>query len=223
MPDARIRAPWIAAALAAGDAVSWPRAAEASRRPTRPAARSSSRSAAAPATSSRTPGTKGVQGPNLDLAFKQSVADGLGRSTIAGRGQEADRPAPGQSDAGRPGRGRRRGRGGGLRGERDREEGLRRRPAGPSGTAKADAKNTVADPDRPERPARVPVQERRGEGRQGHDRVAERLLGAARHRARGRARGRRRPGRQDLDDHREPEARQARRSTAASPATSRPG
>jgi plastocyanin len=27
--------------------------------------------------------TKGVQGPNLDLAFKQSVADGLGRSTIA--------------------------------------------------------------------------------------------------------------------------------------------
>jgi plastocyanin len=29
-------------------------------------------------------GTKGVQGPNLDLAFKQSIADGLGRSTIAG-------------------------------------------------------------------------------------------------------------------------------------------
>jgi plastocyanin len=29
-------------------------------------------------------GTKGVQGPNLDLAFKQSVADGLGRSTIKG-------------------------------------------------------------------------------------------------------------------------------------------
>ena len=27
-------------------------------------------------------GTKGVQGPNLDLAFKQSVADGLGRSTV---------------------------------------------------------------------------------------------------------------------------------------------
>ena len=27
--------------------------------------------------------TKGVQGPNLDLAFKQSIADGLGRSTIA--------------------------------------------------------------------------------------------------------------------------------------------
>jgi plastocyanin len=29
-------------------------------------------------------GTKGVQGPNLDYAFKQSVADGVGRSTIAG-------------------------------------------------------------------------------------------------------------------------------------------
>jgi plastocyanin len=29
-------------------------------------------------------GTKGVQGPNLDLAFKQSIADGLGRSTIKG-------------------------------------------------------------------------------------------------------------------------------------------
>ena len=29
-------------------------------------------------------GTKGVQGPNLDLAFKQSLADGLGRSTVKG-------------------------------------------------------------------------------------------------------------------------------------------
>jgi plastocyanin len=29
-------------------------------------------------------GTKGVQGPNLDLAFKKSVEDGLGRSTIKG-------------------------------------------------------------------------------------------------------------------------------------------
>jgi mono/diheme cytochrome c family protein len=27
-------------------------------------------------------GTKGIQGPNLDLAFKESVNDGLGRSTI---------------------------------------------------------------------------------------------------------------------------------------------
>jgi plastocyanin len=29
-------------------------------------------------------GTKGVQGPNLDLAFQKSVEDGLGRSTIEG-------------------------------------------------------------------------------------------------------------------------------------------
>jgi mono/diheme cytochrome c family protein len=29
-------------------------------------------------------GTKGVQGPNLDLAFIQSIRDGLGRSTIEG-------------------------------------------------------------------------------------------------------------------------------------------
>jgi plastocyanin len=29
-------------------------------------------------------GTKGVQGPNLDFAFKESIADGLGRSTIEG-------------------------------------------------------------------------------------------------------------------------------------------
>jgi plastocyanin len=29
-------------------------------------------------------GTKGVQGPNLDLAFKEDVANGLGRSTIEG-------------------------------------------------------------------------------------------------------------------------------------------
>jgi plastocyanin len=29
-------------------------------------------------------GTKGVQGPNLDLAFKKSIEDGLGRSTIKG-------------------------------------------------------------------------------------------------------------------------------------------
>jgi mono/diheme cytochrome c family protein len=29
-------------------------------------------------------GTKGVQGPNLDLAFKKSIEDGLGRSTIEG-------------------------------------------------------------------------------------------------------------------------------------------
>src|ERR1041384_334582 len=29
-------------------------------------------------------GTKGVQGPNLDLAFQKSIQDGLGRSTVKG-------------------------------------------------------------------------------------------------------------------------------------------
>ena len=29
-------------------------------------------------------GTKGVQGPNLDLAFQQSIRDGLGRSAVEG-------------------------------------------------------------------------------------------------------------------------------------------
>ena len=79
------------------------------------------------------------------------------------------------------------------------------------------------DPDRPDRPARLQVQERRGEGRQGDARVQERLLGAAQHRDQGRPRGPGRPGRQDLEDHGEPEGRQATRSTAACPATSRPG
>lgn len=89
--------------------------------------------------------TKGVQGPNLDLAFKQSVADGLGRSTIAGvvRNQ-IDLPMGNQMPA-------------------DLYEGQDARdvaeyvasaigkPAeggagGPSGTAKADAKNVVSIP-----------------------------------------------------------------------------
>ena len=90
-------------------------------------------------------GTKGVQGPNLDLAFKQSVADGLGRSTIEGvvkkqialpqgsqmpadlvEGKDADAVAAYVASAiGKKGSG-----GGG----------------GPSGTAKADAKNTLQIP-----------------------------------------------------------------------------
>ena len=61
-----------------------PQAAEASRRPTLPAARSCSRSSCGACHILQNASTKGVQGPNLDLAFKQSVADGLGRSTIEG-------------------------------------------------------------------------------------------------------------------------------------------
>jgi uncharacterized cupredoxin-like copper-binding protein len=91
-------------------------------------------------------GTKGVQGPNLDLAFKQSVADGIGRNTIAGvvekqidvpQGREMPADLVKGKDAvavgayvasaiGKPAEG---GAGG-----------------GPTGTAKADAKNVVSIP-----------------------------------------------------------------------------
>jgi plastocyanin len=93
-------------------------------------------------------GTKGVQGPNLDLAFKESVDNGLGRSTIAGvvrnqidlpmgsqmpadlyEGQDARDVAAYVAEAiGKPAEG------GG---------------AGPSGTAQADAKNVVSIPTDP--------------------------------------------------------------------------
>ena len=89
--------------------------------------------------------TKGVQGPNLDLAFKQSVADGLGRSTIAGvvenqidlpqgnqmpadlyKGQDARDVSAYVAEAiGKPAEGG---------------------ASGPSGTAEADAKNVVSIP-----------------------------------------------------------------------------
>ena len=89
--------------------------------------------------------TKGVQGPNLDLAFKQSVEDGLGRSTIAGvvknqidlpmgnqmpadifEGQDAvDVSEYVASAIGKPAEGG---------------------AAGPSGTAKANAQNVVSIP-----------------------------------------------------------------------------
>jgi mono/diheme cytochrome c family protein len=89
--------------------------------------------------------TKGVQGPNLDLAFKQSVADGLGRSTIAGVvEQQIDLPMGNQMPADL------------LEGQDARDvaeyvasaigkpaEGA---AAGPSGTARADARNVVSIP-----------------------------------------------------------------------------
>ena len=90
-------------------------------------------------------GTKGVQGPNLDLAFKQSLADGLGRTTIEEvvrkqislpqgsqmpadlvEGQDADAVAA--YVAGAIGK---KGSGG---------------AGGPSGTAKADAQNSLQIP-----------------------------------------------------------------------------
>jgi plastocyanin len=93
-------------------------------------------------------GTKGVQGPNLDLAFKQSIEDGLGRSTIEGvvekqigfpqggrmpanlvKGKDRESVAAYVADAiGKPG--------GASAG-------------GPSGTAKANAQNVVDIPTDP--------------------------------------------------------------------------
>jgi mono/diheme cytochrome c family protein len=91
-------------------------------------------------------GTKGTQGPNLDLAFKESVANGIGRSTIEGvvrqqikvpqggvmpaklvTGKSADDVAAYVADA--------IGKKGGVS-----------TSAGPSGTAKANAKNVVEIP-----------------------------------------------------------------------------
>jgi plastocyanin len=93
-------------------------------------------------------GTKGVQGPNLDLAFKESLADGLGRSTIEGvvakqigfpqgglmpanlvKGEDREAVAAYVANA----IGKKGGAGG----------------AGPSGTAKANAQNVVDIPTDP--------------------------------------------------------------------------
>jgi plastocyanin len=93
-------------------------------------------------------GTKGVQGPNLDLAFKESLADGLGRSTVKGvvekqiafpqggvmpanlvKGGDAEAVAAYVADS--------IGKKGGASG------------GGPSGTAKANAQNVVDIPTDP--------------------------------------------------------------------------
>jgi len=91
-------------------------------------------------------GTKGVQGPNLDLAFAAAVRDGLGRSTIEGvvrkqiqlpmgpempadlvTGEDADAVAAYVADA-------------------IGKEGSADSGGEPSGTAKADGQNTVQIP-----------------------------------------------------------------------------
>jgi plastocyanin len=93
-------------------------------------------------------GTKGVQGPNLDLAFKESLADGLGRTTVKGvvekqiafpqggvmpaklvKGGDAEAVAAYVADS--------IGKKGGATG------------GGPSGTAKANAQNVVDIPTDP--------------------------------------------------------------------------
>ena len=83
MPRSRVRAPWIAAALAAGTMFL---AAGCGRDEPPDLARGkelfTQRCGACHILGDAD--TRGVQGPNLDHAFQQAVADGLGRSTIEG-------------------------------------------------------------------------------------------------------------------------------------------
>jgi mono/diheme cytochrome c family protein len=145
MRDARIRAPWIAAALAAGTlflGVGCGR----EEKPDVARGKELFTQRCGACHILENAGTKGVQGPNLDLAFKQSIADGLGRSTVEGvvkkqidipmggqmpadlvEGADADAVAAYVASAiGKKGSG-----GGG---------------GGPAGTAKADAQNTLQIP-----------------------------------------------------------------------------
>jgi uncharacterized cupredoxin-like copper-binding protein len=144
MPDARIRALWIAATLAAATlAATGCGETAANGDPVRGKELFTQRCGACHILQNA--GTKGVQGPNLDLAFKQSIADGLGRSTIQGvvrkqielpqggqmppnlvKGKDADDVAAYVASAiGKKGSAA---------------------TGGPSGTAKADASNTVQIP-----------------------------------------------------------------------------
>jgi mono/diheme cytochrome c family protein len=144
MPDVRIRPPRIAAALAIGT-LFLAAGCGGSEKPDPARGKELFTQRCGACHILENAGTKGVQGPNLDLAFKQSVADGLGRSTIEGvvkkqialpqgsqmpadlvEGKDADAVAAYVASAiGK------KGSGGG---------------AGPSGTAKADAKNTLQIP-----------------------------------------------------------------------------
>jgi plastocyanin len=94
-------------------------------------------------------GTKGVVGPNLDLAFKKSIEDGLGRSTVRGVVEkQIQLPQGGQMPAN-------------LVKGKDKvavatyvanaigKKGTGAAGAGPSGTAKANAQNVVDIPTDP--------------------------------------------------------------------------
>jgi len=83
MPDVRIRAPWLAAALATGSLL-LAAGCGGSEEPDPARGKELFTQRCGACHILQNAGTKGVQGPNLDLAFKQSLADGLGRSTIEG-------------------------------------------------------------------------------------------------------------------------------------------
>jgi mono/diheme cytochrome c family protein len=146
MPDVRIRAPWIAAALAAGT-LSLAAGCGGDSQPDVDRGKELFTQRCGACHILENAGTKGVQGPNLDLAFKQSIADGLGRSTVEGvvrkqialpMGRQmpanlvegADADAVAAYVAGAIGK---KGSGGGGGG-------------GPSGTARADGQNTLQIP-----------------------------------------------------------------------------
>jgi mono/diheme cytochrome c family protein len=147
MPDVRNRARWVAAALATGTLLLAAGCGGSEKPdPARGKELFTQRCGACHILANA--GTKGVQGPNLDLAFQQSVADGLGRSSIEGvvrkqialpqgsqmpadlvEGKDADAVAAYVASA----IGKKASGGGG----------------GPSGTAKADSQNTVQIPTDP--------------------------------------------------------------------------
>ena len=126
MPDVRIRPPRIAAALAIGT-LFLAAGCGGSEKPDPARGKELFTQRCGACHILENAGTKGVQGPNLDLAFKQSVADGLGRSTIEGVVRKQIALPQGDQMPAESGRGQGRRRGGCLRGERDRKEGLRRR------------------------------------------------------------------------------------------------
>jgi uncharacterized cupredoxin-like copper-binding protein len=145
MPDPRIRASWIAAALAAGMLFAGAGCGEVAEKGDTARGKELFTQKCGACHILENAGTKGVQGPNLDLAFKESIADGLGRSTIRGvvrkqielpqggqmpanlvAGADADAVAAYVASAiGKKGTGA---------------------TAGPSGSAKADSSNTVEIP-----------------------------------------------------------------------------
>jgi len=148
MPDLRIRAPWIAGALAAGSLLLASGCGEVAKNGDVARGKELFTQRCGACHILENAGTKGVQGPNLDLAFKQSLEDGLGASTIRGvvrkqialpqggqmpanlvKGADADAVAAYVASAiGKKGSGG---------------------PSGPSGTAKADSSNTVEIPTDP--------------------------------------------------------------------------
>ena len=156
-------------------------------------------------------GTKGVQGPNLDLAFIQSIRDGLGRSTIEGVvRKQISLPEGGQMPADL------------VKG--DDADSVAAYVANAVGKPAAPGAGGPARPRAPPRPTprtswtiptdptgQLAYKYKSPEAKAGKVTLEsqERRLGPARHRAPGRLpAGRGGLRRQDLEDHGQPQARQ---------------